>query len=373
MKSLLLGVLPLLAACASNPPHPPDLTPLAFDRIPQWRALADGDALAAFRRECDRFASLPPHEPLGGTGLPTRLAGTPADYAAACFAARQILAGTPDVSRRFFEQFFAAYDLGTSRLAGYFEPEFPGSLTRGGAYRTPVLARPDDLVTISDAAGGVRSGRMENGALVAYDTRAAIDRGALAGRGLELLWLADPIDLYLLQLQGAGRIRLSDGRLVRLAYAGKNGQPYVPIGRLLIERGLLAPRDATPADVRNWLEDHRDKAVDLMERNPSYVFFRVDDDVPPSRGAPGSLGVPLEPLHSIAVPRDTVPLGVPLIVDATDPATGPIRLLAFAQDSSADRDMPIFLGWGDVARARAALRANAHLIVLMPRPAHTGA
>ena len=373
MRNVVFAVLGLLCGCAAATGEPPGLTPVAFDRIPQWRTLADGDALAAFRRECDRFAALSASESLGGSGLAASLAGTPADYAAACLAARQILVATPDASRHFFEQYFAAYDADTAPLSGYFEPEFPGSPTRGGAYQTPVLGRPDDLVTTRTPDGDVRSGRMADGALVPYDSRAAIDRGALAGRGLELVWLADPIDLYLLQLQGAGRIRLPDGRLIRLAYAGKNGQPYVPIGRLLIEQGLLAPRDATPSDVRNWLEDHRDQAVALMERNPNYVFFRIADDIPPGEGAPGSLGVPLEPLHSIAVPRTSLPLGLPVIVDAADPATGPIRLFTFAQDSSADSDLQIFLGWGDVARARAALHAKAHLIVLLPRPAHAGA
>ena len=375
MKRLAWPLLALLSACATAEPDA-SLTPVAFDRIPQFSALADPRAVAEFRHECDRFAGLPPDEPLGRPALAGTIAGTlagrPSDYASACLAARQLLSVTPDTARRFFETWFAAYDAGTATLAGYFEPEFPGSLTRGGAFQTPVLARPSDLVTTRAPDGTVESGRLQDGALVAYPSRAAIDRGALAGRGLELLWLADPVDLYMLQLQGAGRVRLPDGQIVRLAYAGKNGQPYMPIGRLLIERGLLAPADATPAHIRDWLEDNRNRAVPMMEENPDYVFFRVTADVPLDEGAPGALGIPLTPLGSAAVDRDAIPLGTPFLIDApdtNDPAVGPIRLLVFAQDNSADHDTEIFLGSGDLARRRAALHATGHLIVLLPRPA----
>ena len=372
MKPLLaVAGLALLSACASSP-GPGSLTPVAIDAIPGWSTDATDRAFSEFRRECARLAALPPAEKLGGTGEAARLGGTPANYASACLAARQVLVSTAADARSFFAHWFAAYDAGAVPVSGYFEPEFPGSLSQGGAFQTPVLARPPDLVTIASPDGGTISGRNQTGRLVAYPTRAAIDHGALAGRGLELLWLSDPVDLFFLQLQGSGRIRLPSGQLVRVGYAGKNGQPYVPLGRLMVERGLLRADDATPRRIRDWLENHPRQAAGLIEQNPNYVFFRLLDDVALDEGAPGALGLALAPLRSVAIDRAVVPLAAPLFYVATDPATGaPLRGLAFATDISGSRGegVDIFLGWGNAAQVDAgALHGTVHQFLLLPRP-----
>jgi membrane-bound lytic murein transglycosylase A len=366
LKPALLACLALLAGCAASE-NPNTLTQVQFASIPGWSTDATDQAFTQFRRECTRLATLPPAEQLGGIGEAAQRAGTPAAYEQACLAARQVLVSSAADARTFFAHWFAAYDAGAVPVSGYFEPEFPGSLSQTGAYQIPVLARPADLVTIPDGDTTL-SGRNQNGRIVPYPTRAAIDHGALAGRGLELLWLSDPIDLFFLQLQGSGRIRLPSGQLVRVAYAGKNGQPYVPLGRLMIERGLLAPEDATPQHIHDWLESHPAQATALIEQNPNYVFFRLLDGVSLDEGAPGALGVPLTPLRSVAVDRAIVPLATPVFYDVTG---SPLRGLAFATDVSGSRGegLDIFFGWGKAAQAQAdTLHGTAHRTLLLPRP-----
>ncbi len=352
MRLAWLLLAGLLSACADAGPNRP--VPIGFAQLPGWNEDATDAAFAQFRRECDRLGMLPPREDLGG-------GATVADFGSACLAARQVTSSGPADARSFFAHWFTAFDEGPTIFAGYDEPEFGGSLSRGGAYQTPVLARPPELQTIV-SAGKLLSGHSVAGRLVPYATRAEIDRGALAGRGLDLVWLRDPVDLFFLQLQGFGRIRLPSGQVVRVGYAGKNGQPYVPLGRLMVERGLLAPGEATGTRVRDWLEAHPGEQRALLEDNPNYVFFRVLNDVPLAEGAPGTLGVPLTPLRSVAVGRD-VPLGAPVFID-----TDGLRRLMLAQDTSSGQT-EIFFGWGAQAQAAAsALHVVGHLFVLRPRP-----
>ena len=192
----------------------------------------------------------------------------------------------------------------------------------------------------------------------------------MAGRGLELMWLADPVDLFFLQLEGAGRIRLPDGRVVRLGYAGRNGQSVVPIGRVLVDRGLLDPADERPATIRAALSGH----AALLEADPNYVFFRLLPELAPGEGAPGTLGVPLAPLRSLAVNRATLPLGLPIFYETRDPTTGdPLAHLGFAEDTGGDlagaTSADIFFGWGEKAAHDAGdLHAAGRVILLLPRP-----
>ena len=354
MKGAVL-LAALLAACTADGPREP--VSISFDRLPGWTNDATDRAFTQFRRECDRLGTLSAREDLGG-------GKTAGDFAPACLAARQVLVSDAVDARRFFEHWFAAYDVGATSYAGYFEPEYPGSLSREGAYQTPLLARPADLVTVASPDGhGTLGGRQVDGRLVPYATRAEIDGGALDGRGLELLWLADPVDLFFLQLQGAGRVRLPSGQVVHVGYAGKNGRPYVPLGRLMVERGYLAAQDATSAHIRDWLEEHRSQQRALLEKNQSYVFFRALPGVSLTQGAPGTLGVPLAPLRSVAVGR-AVPIGAPVFVMAGD-----LRTLMLAQDTSSDGTTLIFFGWGTQARDQASvLQTSGRLVVLLPRP-----
>lgn len=154
-------------------------------------------------------------------------------------------------------------------------------------FTVPLYAPPRDMIAADlrlfdpELAGRRIVGRVADGQLVPYHTRAEIEAGALAGRNLELLWVDDRIDAFFLQIQGSGRVRMADGDLVRVGYAGKNGQPYVAIGKPLIERGAIPKEQMSMQAIRRWLADHPAERDEVMNLNPSYVFFRrIDGDGP---------------------------------------------------------------------------------------------
>lgn len=365
---VLLGALGL-AACTATPTVE-TLQPIPFHDLPGW---ADGDqqaGFARFRAVCAGLAAFPADTALGGAGLLAATAGHAADLRPACLAARNTAVPDAAGARRFFATWFTPYRADTLTLGGYYEPAFRGSSVPTSTYFAPVLARPDDLVTVRAPDGhGTVSGRAAGGVVAPYATRSAIYRGALDGHVRVLAWLSSPIDLYLLQKEGAGRIELTDGTVLRLGYAGGNGRKPASIGPALADAGLLPPNAIrSPAAIRAALRAHPAAAAPLLEADPSYVFFRPVGDVPPELGPPGTLGVPLAPGRSLAVDRAALPLGLPVWLDA-----GSFRALAFADDEGSDVNgaghADLFLGTGDVAGARAqALDTPAETFVLLPRP-----
>jgi membrane-bound lytic murein transglycosylase A len=199
-------------------------------------------------------------------------------------------------------------------ITGYYEPELRGSRKQSPQYPVPLYRPPDPA----------------SGAL----SRAAIEGGALAGKGLELLWLADPIDAFFLQTQGSGRVRLAEGGSLRVGYAASNGLAPTMIGRILVNRGELTKETATMQTVRQWLSDHPAEAPALMRMNARYIFFHEI----PGDGPLGALGVALTPGRSLAIDPDLMPLGAPLWLDTTYPAGTPeagrpLQRLVVAQDS----------------------------------------
>ena len=370
-RSAALAALVLLAACARTPkpepiaPPPAVATPApasAADagarRIATPPLRAGPEALAAFRASCP--ALLRREDASGLT--------EPGDWAAPCAAA----ATATDAARFFAEQLTAvAVGDGRGLDTGYYEPELAGSRTAAPGYAAPLYRRPPDLVEVdlgafSTALKGKRiRGRVEGGALVPYWDRAAIDRGALAGKGLEIAWAADPYEAFFLQIQGSGRLRLPDGSVLRLGYDGQNGRDYVAIGKLLRERGAIAP-PVTMEAILAWLRAHPAEAPAVLEANPSYVFFReLTGD-----GPVGALGVALTPRVSAAVDPRFVPLGAPLWIE-TVTADGPLAALLVAQDTGgaikgANR-VDIFFGAGDDARRLAGSQsATGGLVLLLP-------
>lgn len=251
-------------------------------------------------------------------------------------------------ARGFFE---TAFDLGPRQgedalVTAYFEPVLAGSRRRHGRFQWPLLGLPPDLVPGAP-----------------WHSRAEI-RARDLGRGTELVWLDDPLDAFLAQVQGSLRVALDDGRTLRLGYAGRNGHPYRSIGAELSRRGV-APADAMTLDtIRDWCRAHPDALPELLDLNPSYVFFRVLD-LPDSVGPPGSLGVPLTAGRSIAVDPAHVPLGSPVWVSA-------LGRLMLAQDTGSAIRGPnradVFLGSGPAAGdAAGRMRRSGHLRVLSPR------
>lgn len=355
--------------------------PTSFTALAGWQDDALEQALPVFLQDCHKVESLPADSTLGGDGTAKRAGRRVGDWQAACEAARTVPAGDRVAARTFFETWFVPYRLAAGKRAdgmlftGYYEPEIRGSLRRGGIYQTPVYRRPPDLVREHDSQGHVVTGRRQGRQIVPYWTRAQIDQGALAHKKLEMLWLADPVDLFFLQIQGAGRVRLPDDRVVRLGFDGLNGQPYVPLGRVMVAQGLLKAEDVNMASIRGWLEANPSQATQMMEQNPNYVFFRQLDQGNAQAGAPGALGVDLTPGRSMAVDRDFIPLGSPVWVQAQIPVDGHAaqwNRLDFAQDLGTDIKGPdradLYMGWGpEAAQTAGNLRSGGQMIVLVPR------
>ena len=283
--------------------------------------------------------------------------------------------------RDWLESSFAAYrvygDSGPDGLiTGYFEAEVRGAKVRGGAHQTPIYRRPTDLLTADlnsfspDYANQKLIGRAKNGKFVPYYTRAEIEAGKLADRGLELLWLDDPIDTFFLHVQGSGRVQLPDGSIQRIGFAGSNGHSYSSIGRALIESGEISRDRVSMQSIRDWLRAHPTEAAAVMQKNARFIFF----DTIAGAGPIGSEGVALTAGRSLAVDPGYLPFGVPLWLDTTWPAsTRPLRRLVVAQDSGAAIRGPVrgdlFWGHGDDALALAGpMKQRGNIYLLLPKP-----
>lgn len=387
-----VALLCLLAACQTAPPGPsPQAT--RFGHLPGWNTDRLSEAMPAFRLSCQRLTRFGPETNLGGMpdGTGVLAAGTIAGtWAPVCAAAATVPDGDDAAARAFFEKFLEAHAMshgegGRALFTGYYEPEVAGSRQRGGVYQTPLYRRPGNLVQAATGPDprGLRLGQRARppsraaarGAprVIPIPDRAGIVRGALGGRGLELAWLADPIDAFFIQIQGSGRVLLENGEVMRVGFAGTNGRPYVAIGKVLMDRGIMEREQVSMQSIRAWLKANPREADAVMNMNPSYVFFREVTDIPPSQGAAGALGVPLTPMRSLAVDRAFIALGVPIYISTTDPVDGkPIRRLVMAQDTGGAIKGPvrgdIFFGWGKEAEERAGLmKGDGAAWVLLPR------
>ena len=332
-------------------------------------ALAQPDAaaaLASFAESCPKLIRR-----TDASGL-TRAE----DWQSACSAAP----GWPraDAARFFAEQFEAAV-VGDGRtfVTGYYEPEIAGSRTRRPGFEAPVYGMPPDLVRgwHDDIPPQERTGRQplgrtdERGKFVPYFTRTEIENGALAGRGLEIAWAADPIELFFLQIQGSGRLRTPEGEVIRIGYAGQNGRDYVGIGSVMRQRGLLGDGPGqypgSMQGIMQYLREHPAEGRDLMRQNLSWVFFReLTGD-----GPLGALEVPVRPQSSVAADPAYTPLGAPVFL-RTDRRE--VDGLWIAQDTGgaikgANR-FDSFWGAGEQARATAGgMTARGQALLLLPK------
>lgn len=315
-------------------------------------------ALAAFRLSCPSLVRR-----TDATGL-TR----GSDWAEACAAAP----GAGDAAG-FFRSRFETVQIadGKAFATGYYEPEIAGSRTRRAGYETPVYGVPRDLVEVdltpfaTDLAGRKIRGRIEDGRFVPYPDRAAIEAGAIEGRAPVIAWAADPVELFFLQVQGSGRLRLPDGGVMRIGYASQNGRPYTGIGALMRDRGLVQPGQASMQGLMAWLRANPDEGRAIMRENKSWVFFRELT----GPGPLGSLGVPVTRQASVAADPRFVPLGAPvfLSLDRAEPSG-----LWIAQDTGGAIKGPnrfdTFWGAGEDARALAGgLTARGTAFLLVPR------
>lgn len=266
-----------------------------------------------------------------------------------CASAKAQSAPSASVVRSFFEQKLTAYQIvqvnscGTrdafGLVTGYYEPVLRGSRTPTPIFRVPLYAAPDDLLTIdlgdlyADLKGRRLRGRLQGKKVIPYYSRADLEKnGALAGK--EIVWVDDAIDAFFLQIQGSGRVTLPTGETIRVGYSDQNGYPYRSIGKYLVDQGILTVDQATTQGLRQWLITNPDRMQQVLNANPSFVFFREDKILDATQGPKGALGVPLTPGRSVAVDARYVPLGAPIFLATTYPATdAPLRRLVMAQDT----------------------------------------
>jgi membrane-bound lytic murein transglycosylase A len=301
------------------------LTRVRFSELPGWADDKLAEAVPSFRRSCDQLRGLGDDAPVGFDGH----GGRARDWRRACAAAARLRPGDDRAARAMFEAEFAAYAAAgvggpTGKLTGYYVAELHASRTRHGAFQIPVLGRPDDLAMV-DLSGFVKDshgrriwGRIERGELVPYYTRQDIRLGRLAGRGLELMYVDDPVDLLFAQIEGSAKATLEDGATVWLEFAGKNGRAYRGVGGILRGSGLVKPGQGTMQGIRAWFRAHPGRFDEIADQDASYVFFKVSK----LAGAVGSQKTILTAQRSMAVDRAFIAMSTPIWVEAHAPVPG---------------------------------------------------
>ena len=361
-----------------------DFRPAAFHELRNWAA---DDALAAFAVfKAGAAAIVEGRAPLRSARAPS---------ASLVAIGRAALSENPRSAveaRAFFERQFAPFEIFPDAepsgpegafFTGYFEPVTEGSSEQSASFQAPILARPVDLVTLARGEHlkgcdvPLTSARRVGGRLQPFPDRTAIDAGALAGQGLELVWLKDRVEVFIIQVQGSAQVKLKDGRRIRLRYDGRNGWPYTSIGRLLIEERAIASHEMSLEALTNWLRAHPRKAESVMRRNRSYVFFAIADGLGESSGPVGGADIPLTPGRSLAVDRGMWSYGLPFWVDVERPlpdggGRDRWQRLMIAQDTGTaivgTGRIDIFVGSGAGAGSLAGRqRHHGRLFVLLPR------
>jgi len=387
LRTLTIGALAALAGCQTPAPSPvappagparPIFTATAFNAMPGWNEDRPEAAWPAFRVGCAALVKRERTRPL---------------WQSTCAAAEIVDAENPLAIRQFFEANLTPYRVTATDgadaglVTGYYEPLLRGSRYPGPAFPSPLYAPPDDLVVVEladlypELKGKRVRGRLEGRRVVPYWPRADIDGGKANVAGKALVYVTDPVDAFFLQIQGSGRVALAEGGVMRVGYADQNGQPFRSVARVLIDRGELTMGEASMQGIRAWGRKHPEQLPQLLDENPSYVFFR---EVPPPLsgsleaqidGPIGSLGVPLLGGRTIAVDPRAIPLGAPAFIATTEPLSDtPLQRLVMAQDTGGAIRGPIradfFWGFGDDAgREAGRMRQQGKLWILWPNGA----
>ena len=379
---------PCCPICPAPPAPPPKVSvfkPVSFDDVPGWREDDLEEALTALRLSC-------------------RALGAQALWRDVCAAADGLDAAHPGEVRRFFETNLIPHRVANpdgaeqGLVTGYYEPLLRGSRERSGPYRFPLYAPPEDLLVVDLAAvnpdlKNLRlRGRLEGRRVVPYYSRADIERGIAPVAGKEIVWVDDAIEAFFLQVQGSGRVQLDSGEVIRVGYADQNGHPYQSVGRYLVERGELKLHEASMEGIKAWARANPARVDEMLNANPSYVFFREAPARDGGRdaasagagittggpsittgGPVGALGVPLMPRRSVAVDPRYIPLGAPVFLSTTWPnSETPLARLMFAQDTGGAIRGPVradfFWGFGAEAGSQAGrMRQQGKMWVLLPR------
>lgn len=371
----LLLALFFLHGCVTPPQQPPEPTPVTaryeaarWTQLPGWQADQPNEAWSAFQQTCTT-KRIP--EPLLN----------------ACAIASTMSIVDAEQARAFFESHFTPYRIirvesphvssDTGLITGYYEPMLRGSRTASSIFSTALYAPPDDMLTIElgdvfpELKGKRVRGRLQGKKVLPYFDRATLQNHPSL-KGKELVWVDSAVDAFFLEVQGSGRVQLDDGSMIRVAYADQNGQPYRSIGRYLVDRGEMTLEQSSAPAIRDWLQRNPERMHEVLNANPSVVFFREERIDDPSIGPKGSLGVPLTAGRSVAVDPKFIPLGTPLFLATTMPMTGaPLQRLVMAQDTGGAIRGPVradfFWGFGATAGEAAGLmKQQGQLWLLWP-------
>lgn len=351
---------------------------LAFSELPGWREAGHAQAFAAFHRSAFHVLTKPYRT--GALGVEFSA------FADAYAAARSVGDLDDGAARIFFENHFvpAAVTPGSGSdgfVTGFYEPEVKASPVRTDRFTVPLLARPADLVDIDDPNRPdgldpyLAFGRATENGIVEYHDRRAIETGALGGQGLEIAWLADPVDAFFVHVQGAARLKLTDGRLIRVTYAAKSGQRFSGPGRILADLGEIPLEQVTMQSIRAWFRAHPERVDEILWQNRSYIFFREAVVEDAQLGPIAAAKVPLTPGYSIAVDRLLHTFGTPFFIDAPTLTAfdgKPFRRLMIAQDTGSaitgTARADLFAGSGDAAGEIAGvIKHPATFFALVPR------
>ena len=332
-RPLRATLAPLLLAALLMAPVTAPAQVLEFESLSGWEDDDHQAALSVFQNTCDLMKD--------------------PDWTPICRVAAKV-PDEPRAARSFFEMFFRPVLIGTppALFTGYYEPELQGSPIRTPRFAWPIYRRPPEL----------RDG-------VVWHDRATIETGILRGRGLEIAWLDDPVEVFFLQIQGSGRIRMPDGTLLRVGYAGRNGHEYKSVGQEMIRRGTHTEAQVSAPEIRAWVKRNGAAGLALLNTNPSYIFFRKLPDLAPDKGPIGAMGRSITALRSVAIDPALIPLGVPVWVDKE--GAEPLRRLMIAQDTGGaikgQQRADIFYGSGRAAgEAAGSVKDGGRLILLLP-------
>ena len=362
-NNFFLVALLFLTACAVTPKKPikePALTKefelqkTSFLNLQNWKKDQTAKALKAFAKSCESFSKMPADRNLEGN----KISLTAGDFHPACLAIPDTTRITDQEAQQFFEYWFDPYlvkSFGEAEgfFTGYYESELLGSWYPSKDFKAPLFSKPKDLI----------SGQP-------YLTREQIESGALKNKADILLWLPDPVDAFFLHIQGSGRVKMTDGQIVRVGYAGNNGYDFVPMSQIMKKEGIEPLGGISAQSIRSWLKGHPKEGRQLMNQNPRYIFFTI---VEKDNGGPiGSQGVPLTPMRSLAVDKTLFPLGLPFWLETQDPDQENLHRLMIAQDTGSAITGPIrgdfFWGFGEEALHKAGrMKSKGRYFILLPK------
>jgi len=375
-RFVVCAAIALLAGCESSRRDTAASLPearfdaVSWSKLPGWRA---DDALAAWPALVNSCRTIHSH----------------AEWTSFCSA---VVAASPTdaaFTRAFIEQHLVPYRITrvtgrkrekTGLVTGYYEPLLHGSRERSEQFATPLYRRPDDLLIVDLSAvvpelkGKRVRGRLEGNKVVPYFSRGETRKAAgLAGH--EIVWIDNALDAFMLEVQGSGRVQLTTGEIIRLQYEDQNGHPYRSIGKYLADQGAMPIEQVNMPAIRAWLAANPLRLNEVLNSNPSVVFFREGPLEDPSIGPKGAQGVPLTAGRSIAIDPKFLPLGAPMFLSTTQPGTTlPLQRLVVAQDTGGAIRGPVradlFFGFGAEAGAQAGMmKHDGEMWLLWPQAA----